>query len=64
MRLEHHLVGGYVRYVSPHIIIIIINNVVHIGVSLNHHTLCMGNLVWFPIAASDSHVHWLAKRKI
>ena len=23
MRLEHHLVGGYVRYVSPHIIIII-----------------------------------------
>ena len=26
MRLEHHLVGGYVRYISPHIIIIIINN--------------------------------------
>ena len=25
MRLEHHLVGGYVRYISPHIIIIIIN---------------------------------------
>ena len=24
MRLEHHLVGGYVRYLSPHIIIIII----------------------------------------
>ena len=24
MRLEHHLVGGYVRYKSPHIIIIII----------------------------------------
>ena len=24
MRLEHHLVGGYARYVSPHIIIIII----------------------------------------
>ena len=23
MRLEHHLVGGYVRYVSPYIIIII-----------------------------------------
>ena len=22
MRLEHHLVGGYVRYVSPYIIII------------------------------------------
>ena len=31
MRLEHHLVGGYVRYVSPHIIIIIImsNNRTH-----------------------------------
>ena len=25
MRLEHHLVGGYVRYISPHIIISIIN---------------------------------------
>ena len=24
MRLEHHLVGGYVRYISPHNIIIII----------------------------------------
>ena len=27
MRLEHHLVGGYVRYISPHIIIIIIFSV-------------------------------------
>ena len=25
MRLEHYLVGGYVRYISPHIIIIIIS---------------------------------------
>ena len=24
MRLEHHLVGGYVRYISPHIIIIVL----------------------------------------
>ena len=24
MRLEHHLVGGYVRYISPHIIIIMV----------------------------------------
>ena len=24
MRLEHHLVGGYMRYISPHNIIIII----------------------------------------
>ena len=30
MRLEHHLVGGYVRYISPYIIYIII---------LSHHTL-------------------------
>ena len=26
MRLEHHLVGGYVRYISPYIIIIIIHS--------------------------------------
>ena len=26
MHLEHHLVGGYVRYISPHIIIIIIGS--------------------------------------
>ena len=26
MRLEHHLVGGYVRYISPYIIIIIIKD--------------------------------------
>ena len=25
MRLEHHLVGGYVRYISPYIIMIIID---------------------------------------
>ena len=32
MRLEHHLVGGYVRYISPHIIIIIIiiNGTIHV----------------------------------
>ena len=30
MRPEHHLVGGYVRYISPHniIIIIIINTTI------------------------------------
>ena len=27
MRLEHHLVGGYVRYISPYIIIIIIKTI-------------------------------------
>ena len=30
MRLEHHLVGGYVRYISPYIIIIIIKQSFHI----------------------------------
>ena len=30
MRLEHHLVGGYVRYISPHIIIIIIKPIIWI----------------------------------
>ena len=28
MRLEHHLVGGYVRYISPHIIIIINESII------------------------------------
>ena len=36
MRLEHHLVGGYVRYISPHIIIIII-------VSVCGNTMCYLN---------------------
>ena len=31
MRLEHHLVGGYVRYISPHIIIIVIIIFRHLG---------------------------------
>ena len=26
MYLEHHLVGGYVRYISPYSVIIITNN--------------------------------------
>ena len=37
MRLEHHLVGGYVRYISPYIIIIIItvSNICKSGISVN-----------------------------
>ena len=31
MRLEHHLVGGYVRYISPYIIIIINPSAKNIG---------------------------------
>ena len=41
MRLEHHLVGEYVRYISPHIIIIIISTakITHDGSSrmMGHH---------------------------
>ena len=42
MRLEHHLVGGYVRYISPHIIIIIISLCVYSYRTVLHHleTLC------------------------
>ena len=34
MRLEHHLVGGYVRYISPYIIIIIMQNALTLAGSL------------------------------
>ena len=39
MRLEHHLVGGYVRYISPHIIIIIIINEYKLGPIVNSAVL-------------------------
>ena len=35
MCLEHHLVGGYVRYISPHIIIIIIIIINHSNIILS-----------------------------
>ena len=38
MRLEHHLVGGYVRYISPYIIIIIITR--HHGKTIMHALAC------------------------
>ena len=34
MRLEHHLVGGYVHYISPHLLFII---------SCSYGTLCVDN---------------------
>ena len=37
MRLEHHLVGGYVRYISPHIIIIIIIIIIEIWACFGKH---------------------------
>ena len=38
MRLEHHLVGGYVRYISPYIIIII-NGKVYVKIIIKQNNL-------------------------
>ena len=46
MRLEHHLVGGYVRNISPHIIIIII---IKEGSSLVHIYTWSVYLDWSPV---------------
>ena len=59
MRLEHHLVGGYVRYISPHIIIIINTtsrwSLNGLGVvSVQDLRLCMVELSgWFAIIRSE-----------
>ena len=52
MRLEHHLVGGYVRYISPHIIIIIIIiiNLSQFKRNINSHL----SAFWFPLPLSPS----------
>ena len=47
MRLEHHLVGGYVRYISPHIIIIIII----IVVLEKHNCFSPPRSKWVPVRA-------------
>ena len=53
MRLEHHLVGGYVRYISPHIIIIstglskpvkTTNWIIITWLTINSHVLCLAAL--------------------
>ena len=45
MRLEHHLVGGYVRYISPYIIIIINHNMLNKEffheIQTTPHTFCI-----------------------
>ena len=43
MRIEHHLVGGYVRYISPHIIIYyyIINNVFRLIAFIPTRNFCL-----------------------
>ena len=39
MRLEHHLVGGYVRYISPYIIIIITHQLLNLLEEKKHFLL-------------------------
>ena len=46
MRLEHHLVGGYVRYISPHIIIIIITSEARGTLSQTLKAACFPSLVY------------------
>ena len=46
MPLEHHLVGGYVRYISPHIIIIIT-----VSASVEY---CAISLIGYPAQGTDA----------
>ena len=46
MRLEHHLVGGYVRYISPYIIIIIITNNECLDHFCKYVFTCMNQMFW------------------
>ena len=46
MRLEHHLVGGYVRYISPHIIIIKVYAVHLKRQTLSNLTCCTMSVHW------------------
>ena len=48
MRLEHHLVGGYVRYISPHIIIIIIIIIMY-DLKIQNWSLILTWHAWLPI---------------
>ena len=43
MRLEHHLVGGYVRYISPHIIILLLYSYIFLGIAERPHIGCYKN---------------------
>ena len=50
MRLEHHLVGGYVRYISPYIIIIIIMN------SKSFYFVCVCTSIRFVFSICPFHL--------
>ena len=56
MRLEHHLVGGYVRYISPHIIIIIIMIFV---LCQPWHLLCLTMVTKTNFRPSGMRTSWL-----
>ena len=45
MRLEHHLVGGYVRYISPHIITIIITKLLNYDVEVGAGTIISREMI-------------------
>ena len=65
MRLEHHLVGGYVRYISPHIIIIII--IMKLGPDIclsrlfRHHSLC--DIFYFMCVRAPMHSKYQLKHE-
>ena len=57
MRLEHHLVGGYVRYISPYIIIICITKSMT-KVHFYSHCQILGRVVLGPNSQGEELAHW------
>ena len=56
MRLEHHLVGGYVRYISPYIIIIIsIENKFHSLILQIWRMSLTGELMAFDVVCDENN---------
>ena len=53
MRLEHHLVGGYVRYISPYIIIII-NKITFMKIATEYKD---NHIIKYPIKYGNPH-YW------
>ena len=56
MRLEHHLVGGYVCYISPHIIIIIMYvRTCPTPLSACAHSAYTGSNEWPSVSSEQGH---------
>ena len=72
MRLEHHLVGGYVRYISPHIIIIIIiiiiifpqSNLTKVAAAFKERVLqtCTAYMCGQSTRAQKTHLHRMIEK--